>query len=187
MKLKSDKGITLVEILIAAAIATIIIGTAGVFVTRSIQYYRIAKASLSMQYETQVIMEQVGEWVQEADRVEVLTGASGTDVLILWDLPTTTTADEADDLYVPTATKRAIWVSKSGMLYTQSWEVGEDVIDGSTDSTALEAIDENLIGEYVTQFEVSVTDTVVSIALTMSSDDIDYSTKDSFALRNVVQ
>ncbi len=182
----------MLELMLSVAISVIVLGMAIVFVNQAIKYYKKATSTLALQSETQVFMEQVGEWVQQANRVEFSTSEDG-DILLLWNIPSTTTGTEAttDE---QTVTKRAIWHSTDGMLYTKSWTVSMDVVDGTaTDATILTPSSDYLLGEYVTEFTVTITtsesgqSTQVSLAIGMESNGMSYTAKDSFTLRNLIQ
>ncbi len=190
---KHDKGITLLELVLSIAISVIVLGMAIVFVNQAIKYYNKATGTLAIQSETQVLMEQVGEWIQQANRVELIS-SGGTEVLLLWNIPTTTTSttENATEQY---ATKRAVWLSEDNKLYTQSWDdiTMDEVESTEASSIIIVASSDHLLGEYVTEFDVEITYNEsgttgqVSLSIGMESSGMTYSTKDSFTLRNLLQ
>ena len=66
------RGITLVELIIAIAISTVILGAATLFLGMAHKNYNHASAQIDLQSESQILMEQIGMWVMEGNRVEEL-------------------------------------------------------------------------------------------------------------------
>ena len=69
---KDDRGITFVELIIAIAVSTIILGAATLFLGTAQKNYNGASAQLDLQSESQILMEQLGMWVMEGNRVDVV-------------------------------------------------------------------------------------------------------------------
>ena len=66
------RGITFVELIIAIAISTVILGAATLFLGMAHKNYNHASAQIDLQSESQILMEQIGMWVMEGNRVEEL-------------------------------------------------------------------------------------------------------------------
>ena len=75
---KDHRGITLVELLIAMAISAVIMAAAAFFLMTAQKNYREAAASANVQSETQILMEQIGTWIMEGNRVKTGAVAGGT-------------------------------------------------------------------------------------------------------------
>ena len=74
------RGITLVELIIAIAISTVILGAATLFLGMAHKNYNHASAQIDLQSESQILMEQIGMWVMEGNRVEVIVSAECVDL-----------------------------------------------------------------------------------------------------------
>ena len=69
MKRLDNKGLTLVELVIAIAISSMIVGAASMFLYNAERTYRVAEHSINLQMEAQILMEQMSNWVMEGNRV----------------------------------------------------------------------------------------------------------------------
>ena len=67
---KDNRGITLIELIIAIAISTIIVGAATFLLSTAQKNYSSASATIDLQSEAQILMEQMGTWIMEGNRVE---------------------------------------------------------------------------------------------------------------------
>ena len=81
---KDNRGITLIELIIAIAISTIIVGAATFLLSTAQKNYSSASATIDLQSEAQILMEQMGTWIMEGNRVEV--NAAG-DKLTVYQIP----------------------------------------------------------------------------------------------------
>ncbi len=170
MKKLNDKGLTLVELVIAIAMSTIVIGAAMVFLFNAERSYRITQYSLDLQMESQVIMEQLSNWVMDSNKIEI---ADGGNALVLYRIPTA-------KLKFPDEGAPAAPVVDTNITYTRTiiyWRSGKlyAVFDDSTDPSGyiseIQAGDsasydvlnpsttpseENIIGEHVEFFNLYV-------------------------------
>ena len=82
---KDHRGITLVELLIAIAISSIIVAAAAFFLMTAQKNYREASASIDLQSESQILMEQLGTWFMEGNRIktEFTGGGISQNVLVI--------------------------------------------------------------------------------------------------------
>jgi len=155
MKLNS-KGFSLVELMIAMAICTVILGATTIFMSNAQKSYRVAEETIDLQKESQILMEQLSGWVMEANHIE-----QDGNLTILYSIPRNNGRTDswfaAGGGYTAdrTASKRVIWMYNNN-LYMKTTT---GITDASADSTAInmstDSIDDNLIAEYVTLFDVN--------------------------------
>lgn len=189
---KDNRGITLIELIIAIAISTIVVGAATFLLSTAQKNYSSASASVDLQSEAQILMEQMGTWIMEGNRVEV--NAAG-DKLTVYQIPrkvTTTRPTGAETLKTDTS-KRVFWISNKlkgkKMLYMKKFDGIADPDSDTTDVADADAILDNCIGEYVTSF-LAVEDTSkakVTITLEFRQGTQKYSITNEFKLRNALQ
>ncbi len=87
-----NRGLTMVEMIIAVAMSTIILGAAALFLKNAISSYQMATATIDLQMESQIMMEQVGTWIMEGNSTEIIPvtdALSGetTQVLAIYMIP----------------------------------------------------------------------------------------------------
>lgn len=189
---KDNRGITLIELIIAIAISTIVVGAATFLLSTAQKNYSSASASVDLQSEAQILMEQMGTWIMEGNRVEV--NAAG-DKLTVYQIPrkvTTTRPTGAETLKTDTS-KRVFWISNKlkgkKMLYMKKFDGIADPDSDTTDVVDADAILDNCIGEYVTSFS-AVEDTSkakVTITLEFRQGTQKYCITNEFKLRNALQ
>lgn len=181
---KDNRGITLVELLIAIAISSIIVGAATFFLMTAHKNYTEASASIDLQSETQILMEQVGTWIMEGNRVAVqpvTPGAATKDKLVIYQIPRTITATDK-------ASKRVIWLSASGKLYMKKFTgISDPDLDTTDIDISTDEIQENCIGEYVTKFVPSVDGAKVGITFEMAQSKERYQVQNEFKVRNALR
>ena len=71
--------------MIAIAMSTIVIGAVMVFLFNAERSYRITQYSLDLQMESQVIMEQLSNWIMDSNKIEI---ADAGRALVLYRIPT---------------------------------------------------------------------------------------------------
>ena len=201
--LKDNRGLSLVELVISIAISSFILLAAGMFLHNANKSYRIASSLVDLQMESQILMEQMSNWVLEANRIYV--GSEGK-VLVLFDIPRDNGKSLAD-LY-PSAFLSAhpedvsascrVFFLEEGKLYMVS---KSGIADAKAEIQALKSgspayadtdvEDDNIIGEYVTSFEAVVPSTEVSdnpksiiIQMTLEEGSRAYKVRDVFGIRN---
>ena len=173
----NNKGITLVELIIAIAISTIIFGAAMIFMTSAHRGYRTASTENNLQTEAQIQMEQISEWVMESNKVET----DATKIVLYRDI-----YEEKDPSVGPelVETKRVIWLGSSGKLYMKKFKVP------TADVTIADEVIENCIGEYVVAFtpvyDASVNKNKVSIQLKLTIGTKEYVLNNTIKVRNAV-
>lgn len=189
---KDNRGITLIELIIAIAISTIIVGAATFLLSTAQKNYSSASATIDLQSEAQILMEQMGTWIMEGNRVDV--NATG-DKLTVYQIPrkVTTNRPTGAEALKTDASKRVFWLSNKlngkTMLYMKKFEGIADPDSDTTDVADADAILDNCIGEYVTSFS-AVEDTSkakVTITLEFRQGTQKYSITNEFKLRNALQ
>ena len=193
---KDNRGITLIELIIAIAISTIIVGAATFLLSTAQKNYSSASATIDLQSEAQILMEQMGTWIMEGNRVEV--NAAG-DKLTVYQIPrkVTTNRPTGAEALKTDASKRVFWLSnklngktmRKTMLYMKKFDGIADPDHDTTDVTDSDATLDNCIGEYVTGFTVakSTSDAKVTITLELKQGKQKYSITNEFKLRNALQ
>lgn len=178
------RGITFVELLIAMAVSVIIMGAATLFLSSAHKSYNNASNAIDLQSESQVLMEQIGMWVMEGNRVEV-----NGNKLIIYQIPRKVTTPLPDGVPPKTDTtnKRIIWLS-GNKLYMKNIT---GIINFPTNDPDVDASDEdvsNLIGEYVTAFSpAKSSDSAVTVSVEMKAGKQKYEIKNEFKVRNVLR
>lgn len=168
---QDDRGITLVEIIISIAVSAIVIGAATLFIRNALKSYSYAAATVDLQIESQVLMEQFATWVMEGNYAERKTEA-GTDkaVYVIYHFPRTAPEDlkipnpniEQSDL-LGKSWMRVFWFDGDGKLYTYLQENAPAAPPAETDSNytydalAKKAKDDgSLFCKHVDGFEVGI-------------------------------
>lgn len=183
---QDNRGITLVELMIAITISVVIMGAAAYFMGQAQKSFQYAKETIDLQMESQVLMDQLSSWIMEGNGVKISGNA-----LIIYQIPRNTDTPLPDGVTKDTAaTKRIIWES-DGKLYMK-------VVDGITDAaadttvvTAADATSDRCIGDYVKEFTPVFTTGVgqdrkksVQITFKMESGKQQYTMENEVMLRN---
>ena len=190
---RDQNGITFIELIIAIAISAIIMAAATMFLGAAHKNYNNASAQIDLQSESQILMEQFGMWVMEGNRVEALdASASGAKGIVIYQIPRTPSVENPDGAAAPDpVTKRVIWLSASGKkLYTKTTTVTDLTADTTVITAATDEVQQNLLGEYVTDFTGSVDEdskASVTISLKMEYLKQSYEIKNVFKVRNIIR
>lgn len=167
----NNKGITLVELIIAIAISFIIFGAAMLFISSAQRGYDTASAEINLQSEAQILMEQMSEWVMEGNKIEI-----DTDKLVVYRINTAATG--------LTNTKRVIWLGSGGKLYMKKFNDISLDVNISVDETM-----ENCIGEYVVDFSPgynAADKNKVILQLKLGIGSREYEINDTIKVRNAI-
>ena len=190
---RDQNGITFIELIIAIAISAIIMAAATMFLGAAHKNYNNASAQIDLQSESQILMEQLGMWVMEGNRVEALdASASGAKGIVIYQIPRTPSVENPDGAAAQDpVTKRVIWLSASGKkLYTKTTTVTDLTADTTVITAATDEVQQNLLGEYVTDFTGSVDEdskASVTISLKMEYLKQSYEIKNVFKVRNIIR
>ena len=182
---RDQNGITFIELIIAIAISAIIMAAATMFLGAAHKNYNNASAQIDLQSESQILMEQIGMWVMEGNRVEAFDASpSGPKGIVIYQIPRTPSVEDP-------VTKRVIWLSASGKkLYTKTTTVTDLTADTTVITAATDERQQNLLGEYVTDFTGSVDEdskASVTISLKMEYLKQSYEIKNVFKVRNIIR
>lgn len=183
-----NKGITFVELIIAVAISSIILGATTLLVKTAQNDYQYTSETADLQSESQVLMEQLGKWIMEGNRIKVKENAGNPDELTIYYIPRTTDTKLPSGVVQssePTK-KKVIWVD-GGKMYVRSFD---NIASADTDTltyTQADETEDNCIGEYVKEFSAKV-DTkipdVVNINMTLSQGKQKYEVENAVKVRN---
>lgn len=80
-----NKGMSLVELILAMTMATVVMGAAMLFLRTALNTYTLADANIDVQREAQMNMEQVGTWIMQGNRI-----AAGATTVVSGDTVVTT-------------------------------------------------------------------------------------------------
>lgn len=183
-----NKGITLVELIIAVAISSIILGATTLLVKTAQNDYQYTSENADLQSESQVIMEQLGKWIMEGNSIKVKQGVGNPDELTIYYIPRTTDTKLPSGVVQssePTK-KKVIWI-KDGKMYVRSFD---NIASLATDTLTYTQSDENennCIGEHIKEFSAQVdtnTPDVVNIDMTLSQGTQKYEVKNAIKVRN---
>lgn len=173
---QDNRGITLVEMIIAIAACAIVISAASLFIRNALQGYRLASDAIDLQIEAQVLMEQLSSWVMEGNYVlyeEYGDPAGSQYYFIIYNIPRdiSLTEEILNDWGVKESDltgerwMRVFWCDKNNKLYMYKPKDGtfpKPTTEGSklniseimTDKAKEE--DRHLISNYVDDFLVSI-------------------------------
>lgn len=212
---QDNRGLTLIELIIAIAVTSIILGAIFLFMQSAVKSYETATNTIDLQMESHVMMEQLGAWVMEGNRIEVVKQADvssedsdpgltiDSDVLAIYQIPRTSDVghlpnnlkrDDSGKLvvvapdvdFVPTATLRLIWVQNGGLYMTE-----ESVVDYDTHTISLlPAVTnaEHCVCLYMDTFEPTWDEDLntVKISVSLKEGKQEYSLKNEFKVRNEI-
>lgn len=153
-----NKGITLVELIIAVAISCIVLGAATLLVKTAQDDYQYTSQAADIQSESQVVMEKLGKWIMEGNRIGVKNVSGKPDELTIYYISRETKTKLPSGV-MPSAEKtkkKIIWV-KDGKMYMKSYA---DIADPDTDTvtyTNTDEIEENCIADNIKDFTAKVT------------------------------
>ena len=190
---KDQNGITFIELIIAIAISAIIMVAATMFLGSAHKNYNNASAQIDLQSESQILMEQIGMWVMEGNRVEALDpSTSGAQGIVIYRIPRKTSVENPNGAAAPEpASKRVIWLSASGKkLYTKTADVADPEKDTTVIAANVDEVQQNLLGEYVTAFTGTVdasSQASVTVSFKMQYLKQNYEIQNMFKLRNVLR
>ena len=190
---KDQNGITFIELIIAIAISAIIMVAATMFLGAAHKNYNNASAQIDLQSESQILMEQIGMWVMEGNRVEALDpSTSGAQGIVIYRIPRKTSVENPNGAAAPEpAGKRVIWLSASGKkLYTKTADVADPEKDTTVIAADVDEVQQNLLGEYVTAFTGTVdasSQASVTVSFKMQYLKQNYEIQNMFKLRNVLR
>lgn len=183
---KDDRGITLVELIIAITISVIIVGAATLFFMTAQRSYRRAEETIHLQEESQILMEQLASWIMEGNGIKIVNDVTYGQVLVIYEIPRTTATALPEGVLQGDAQKRVIWRYED-RLYMKTVS---GITDPLTDDTVIDASDsteEHCVSEYISGFSAALDSTgqaSVIVNLKMADGDMDYELENEVMLRN---
>lgn len=154
---KNNRGLTLVELLVAIAIFGIIsIAIFGFMITGS-QSYKSTSTDVNIQYEAQLTMNQLQDLIIDSSKVEILEGSTGAKV------------------YQDSLVYEILWQKDSHKLIYNKTTLSD---------TEPPVTEEYLISGYVTGFEINSGGKVVRISASFTIGEETYDTFHNITLRN---
>lgn len=201
MKKLDNKGLSLVELIIAISMATVVIGAASLFLYSAEKSYRTAEYSIDLQMEAQLLMEQMSNWVMESNYV-TYGGAAGSNYLVLYNIPRPTVEDTTLMPKALTGTRKIIYISGDKLYIKIDDEAiagtyADEIKNNTLDLSFLTATpsEENCIGMYTETFTVStptgmdpkkINFIMVEVGMHegVSSQSQSYTVENRFAIRN---
>ena len=156
MRKNDNRGLTFVELIIAISISVIVLVAATLFIKNAINSYNVASDTIDSQMESQILMEQLGKWIMEGNRVK-----TDGDVLLIYKIPRSinlsklpTPGPAGTPLPTPDTSSpnvRAIW-SDNGKLYMKEQYLPDVNHDTVTIDVSVDEVEDTCIGEYVEKF-----------------------------------
>lgn len=207
---QDNRGLTLIELIIAVAVASVILLAVTLFIRNALRSYETATNTIDLQMESHVMMEQLSAWVMEGNRIEVVKQADvssmdgsaiESDVLAIYHIPRTSDVDHlpsnlkrdsngklvtSTSDFTPTATLRLLWVQDGGLYMTE-----ENIVDYDTHIISiLPAVsnEEHCVCLYMDTFEPQWDEDLntVKVAVSLKEGKQEYSLKNEFKVRNEI-
>lgn len=189
-----DRGLSLVELIIAITISAVIMGVVIVFISSALRSYNTATNTIDLQMESHVMMEQLSAWIMEGNHVEIPTltdGSESVQVLVIYRIPRVVPSNRLPNNVTQdtSSSRRVIWM-EDGRLYMMLHEQ-DTALDPETDSLSisnLEAINEHCICEYMTEFTPAWDEnyTTVKISVQLMEGKQEYELENTFKVRNEI-
>ena len=197
---QDDRGITLIEMIIAIAAAVIVMGAAALFIRNAVRGYQQAEDMIDVQLEAQVLMEQLATWIMEGNSYEDQFGNFDPkeNVFIIYHIPNEPPEGVPEDLMGEYWMRIIWWCSDTDELYMYRTNDKATVLN-TRNRPAEEkfkwndgwTVRKNLIGDYIKEFNaqpypgnVNTTD-YVNVTLVMKAGIKDYELRDEIiSVRN---
>jgi prepilin-type N-terminal cleavage/methylation domain-containing protein len=186
---KENKGFTLIELIIAMAVAAILIAAVGYFLLVGSKAYESAKYEVDLQAEAQILMNQIKDSVLECNAIDNYDSTqNGFTLYYITENPSAVTESEKKMI----TRKESFWLdtSEKKLYYKKQTRATatEPVLTGVADYSGFTGTDKQqyFMGQYVASMDVTLTGSVASISLRLEDGDRSYELADSVKLRNRV-
>lgn len=175
MKKLGNKGFTLVEMAVAFAILAIITLSVTLVITTSSNTYSKIAMDINLQYESQIAMSQLQEYVIDCNSY-IAVNFSGSNLYVF---------NKSDGTHYEAYkfAKKA----DSDELYFYKRSIDTSNLPSESSNFTFAADTGELMSSYVKAFSAVVTSTSVTITIDYASGDKTYSGQQTIALRNQVQ
>lgn len=163
---KDQRGFTLIELLIAVTIMGIVASAIGIFIWFGCRQYVYTNKQIKVQMEAQTVMNQISNMIMECNQVELdpaATEASPSKYICIKKM-------EYDNSDRSLASSADMHLASSKKLSLDSAEKKLYIQDMMTSSSSPE-----LLGEYITDFQVTQTKINSDKQLVTVTIDFDYS------------
>lgn len=170
---QDDRGITLIEMIIAIASSVIVMGAATVFIRNALRGYELAASTMNLNTESHVLVEQLSTWIMEGNYYAGPDSPSLTDgnTFIICRIPSDEFNDEEKypDLTVDQRSElngeswvRVLWYNGTDKLYMQEPVIPPTGIDDDyvknyvanyVRNPSLEKT-QNLVSDHVDEFNI---------------------------------
>lgn len=188
-----NRGMSLIELVIAVAVSSIIMGVIVVFITTATRSYNSAQNTIDLQMESHVMMEQISAWIMEGNNVrveQIATNGQYVDALVIYSIPRQVPDGRLPDGVTQdtSCTRRVIWMQDKRLYMTYKQQ---DTLMDPTETIAaseLSADNEHCICEYMMAFTPTWDDAAnkVKIAVTLKAGTQEYQLENEFKVRNEI-
>lgn len=187
---QDNRGITLLEVLIAVAGSVIVISAASLFINNALKSYKLAANTADFRVEAQVLMEQLSTWIMEGNYYDI---DNNNGVFVIYNYPREAPEGVIEDL-TEERWMRVFLCSEDERLYVQE-KTGSDVpafSDRNVTGETVEKTTKNLLSNYVRGLNVIIkeddegTPYKVKITLLMKSGNQEYELTDEINIRNEI-
>ena len=193
--LKDQRGLTLVELLVAVAIASIVAVSVGTFMVVGARTFTSTSSEVNLQHESQLAYNQLQDLIIDTTLgvtyayVPDSVGSSEIMILSDADIPAgTTVVQKKIYMYNDSVVYVVIWDAADLELYYEEYEVA---IDGSGNMTLGAARETHaLMAEYITYFGIDVTrleeKRIVRVDMTYEKANRNYNASYNITIRNKI-
>ena len=159
-----NKGVTLIEIVLTAAISMTVILAVTIFLNTGNKSYHEAKKELNLQAEAQILMNQLCDRILEANQIDNYNESDRTCIFYQVDEDTKQIMDE-----------KMIWYDGVSKLYyfTGKQEIGK-----------LKPEEKNLLAQHVKSIDIKRDGSLVTVSLVLNQGTREYQVEDKIRLRN---
>lgn len=187
---QDDRGITLLEMIIAVGATVIVMGAATLFIRNALRGYELASETINLKVEAQTLMEQFSTWVMEGNYYEV-NKDMGT--FVIYHIPRVGPVGiDADLMGEPW-----MWIfwhdGNNNNLYAHKETTVPPESDGSVGWSEVWTGSASLISDCVEEFDVvfeeggAGSSDKVKVTLRMKLGNLEYEIKDEINVRNEVR
>jgi hypothetical protein len=163
VKKLDNKGLSLVELIIAIAMSTIVVGAASMFLYSANKSYHTAEYSIDLQMEAQLLMEQMSNWVMDSNYI-TYGGTSPSNYLVLYNFKRPKLDSSTLNEVAQKADRIIIYMANDKLYMKKSTETIPGEYQNEVENTALfdtsflteDPLDVECIGEYTKSFTVKL-------------------------------
>lgn len=196
---QDDRGITLLETIIAITIAVIVMGAATLFLRNALRGFQLASETINLKVEAQVLMEQFSTWVMEGNYCE-FNEDKGEGLFVIYHIPREAPGTMDQNLMGKCWMKVFRHTNGNLYVYEEEFDLGDggisrdDIIDMVNSPVTWQEswpMDQaNLISDCVEEFDVNIARSgegssyKVTVTMLMQLGSLKYELKDEINMRN---